>query len=106
MKQALTAIGSALDDRTTAPVTAEGLEAFTELGFVGRERELAALRAAADAAISGRGSIVAVAGEPGIGKTRMVSEVGLVRRPAGSEGRLGALSGRPRAPRPTGRGCR
>jgi class 3 adenylate cyclase/RecA/RadA recombinase len=74
VKQALQAIGSALDERPASPAAAEGLEALTDLGFVGRESELAALRAAADAAISGRGSIVAVAGEPGIGKTRLVSE--------------------------------
>ena len=43
--------------------------------FVGRERELAALReAAADRARAGTPSIVVIAGEPGIGKTRLVAE--------------------------------
>jgi len=37
--------------------------------IVGRDRELAALRSAAESARGGRGSIVALAGEPGIGKT-------------------------------------
>jgi hypothetical protein len=35
--------------------------------FVGRERELALLRAAVDHALAGRGRNVALAGEPGIG---------------------------------------
>jgi len=43
--------------------------------FVGRQREMAELRSALDDAISGRGSIVMLAGEPGIGKTRMAQEL-------------------------------
>jgi DNA-binding NarL/FixJ family response regulator len=38
--------------------------------FVGRERELAALGAAVEHTLAGRGRILALAGEPGIGKTR------------------------------------
>jgi DNA-binding CsgD family transcriptional regulator/tetratricopeptide (TPR) repeat protein len=44
-------------------------------GFVGRSAALAALRGALDAAVSGRGSTVLVAGEAGIGKTRVVAEL-------------------------------
>ena len=43
--------------------------------FVGRERELRELTAALDAARSGRGSIALIGGEPGIGKTRLASEL-------------------------------
>ena len=38
--------------------------------FVGREKELAALGAAIEQTLSGNGRILALAGEPGIGKTR------------------------------------
>lgn len=41
------------------------------LGLVGREHELAQLGAALDAALSGRGRLVVLTGEPGIGKTAL-----------------------------------
>jgi DNA-binding NtrC family response regulator/tetratricopeptide (TPR) repeat protein len=43
--------------------------------FVGREPELAALHAQWQEARQGRGRIVAVVGEPGIGKTRLIFEL-------------------------------
>jgi tetratricopeptide (TPR) repeat protein len=43
--------------------------------FVGRERELGELRAGLEIAISGRGRLFLVAGEPGIGKTRLLGEL-------------------------------
>ncbi len=43
--------------------------------FVGRRREMETLAAALDAAVSGRGQIVMLAGEPGIGKTRIAQEL-------------------------------
>ena len=39
--------------------------------FVGRQREMSELRAALDNAMSGNGRLVMLAGEPGIGKTRI-----------------------------------
>ena len=38
--------------------------------FVGRQREMAALEAALEEALAGRGKLVMLVGEPGIGKTR------------------------------------
>lgn len=46
--------------------------------FVGRVQELAELASAIEEAASGRGSLVLVTGEPGIGKTRLMSELGRV----------------------------
>ena len=43
--------------------------------FVGRVREVEILESALRAALDGHGSIVALAGEPGIGKTRLAEEI-------------------------------
>ena len=43
--------------------------------FVGREWEMAGLRAAIDDTVTGAGRIVMLAGEPGFGKTRMAEEL-------------------------------
>ena len=43
--------------------------------FVGREQELTALRAVVEDALAGRGRILLLAGEPGIGKTRTAQEL-------------------------------
>jgi DNA-binding NarL/FixJ family response regulator len=43
--------------------------------FVGREGELAELSADLEVAVAGRGGVVVLAGEPGIGKTRLAEEL-------------------------------
>ena len=43
--------------------------------FVGRERELAELRAVLDDACAGHGRLLLLSGEPGIGKTRLAEEI-------------------------------
>lgn len=44
--------------------------------FVGRDAEMAILRNRIDDAIQGKGSLVLISGEPGIGKTRLLTEAG------------------------------
>ncbi|HEY5903225.1 MAG TPA: ABC transporter substrate-binding protein, partial [Anaerolineales bacterium] len=67
----------------SAPGSGRGLH---ELGspFVGREQELAALKAALDDLSTGRGQIVAILGEAGIGKSRLVEESRRADREASS----------------------
>ena len=43
--------------------------------FIGRERELKDLVGSLDNALDGRGGLVMIAGEPGIGKTRLTEEL-------------------------------
>jgi len=44
-------------------------------GFIGRQQEMAVLAAALDDSLAGRGQMVMLAGEPGIGKTRLAQEL-------------------------------
>jgi tetratricopeptide (TPR) repeat protein len=53
-------------------------------GFVGRERELEELRAGLGEALSGRGQLLLLAGEPGIGKTALADELAGTARGAGA----------------------
>jgi predicted ATPase len=53
--------------------------------FIGRAEEVAALRAAIDASLGGQASLVMVAGEPGIGKTRLAEEAGAYARLRGAQ---------------------
>ena len=51
--------------------------------FVGRERELAELESRLDDAMSGRGSLALIVGEPGIGKSRLAEELAVRARARG-----------------------
>jgi DNA-binding SARP family transcriptional activator len=75
-------------DRPTDPSTSAADEVTREgspLGvFVGRAHETARLRAALDEALAGRGRLVFLTGEQGIGKTRMAIELGEEARRRGA----------------------
>lgn len=43
--------------------------------FIGRQQELATLTTALDSALAGGGQVVMLAGEPGIGKTRLAHQL-------------------------------
>src|SRR5260221_3855932 len=58
--------------RSAEPQSARVSSSTTEVPFVGREGELGALRACLADAGRGRGRVLLVGGEPGIGKSRFV----------------------------------
>ena len=69
---------SAAPSPTTASIDARQANPLDRLAggvFVGREREMDELRGGLDDALSGRGRLLLLLGEPGIGKTRMTEEL-------------------------------
>jgi len=67
-----------LDLTATAESSAEEVQPLDSLAggvFVGRQRELGELKACLEDALSGRGRLVTLVGEPGIGKTRTAQEL-------------------------------
>ncbi len=67
-------------------MAAEFASAFLgrEVGFVDREKELSMLRNLYSKALEGKGQILFITGEAGIGKTRLVTEFGEYARTSGS----------------------
>ena len=63
----------ALIAERTDPEPVRGVDEF-ELALVGRDAQLAQVRAAAADALAGSGGVVSVTGEPGVGKSRLASE--------------------------------
>jgi ABC-type transport system substrate-binding protein len=72
--QELKGLGSPLDAFRVMRVL-ESEPAPPSLPLVGRDFELTVLERTMDALVEGRGAIVSIIGEPGIGKTRLVWEV-------------------------------
>ena len=60
-----------------APLHGDGhaLDSLAGGMFVGRQREMGELKACLEDALSGRGRLVTLVGEPGIGKTRTAQEL-------------------------------
>ena len=61
----------------------------TSADFVGRQRELGELVSALDDALAGRGRLVMLVGEPGIGKTRTAQELVAIAEQRGAQVLLG-----------------
>jgi class 3 adenylate cyclase len=59
-----------------APVQRRGILAPPRTPLVGRDTEQANLRRAVDEALAGHGGLAFVAGEAGVGKSRLVTEIG------------------------------
>jgi tetratricopeptide (TPR) repeat protein len=58
-----------------APDETHALDSLAGGVFVGRQREMGELKAALEDALSGRGRLLTLVGEPGIGKTRTAQEL-------------------------------
>ena len=71
--------------RAGESVRTNPLERLAQGVFVGRETELTALRRAFDNALGGRGELVMLVGEPGIGKTRTTFELETYARMRGAQ---------------------
>jgi tetratricopeptide (TPR) repeat protein/transcriptional regulator with XRE-family HTH domain len=69
--------------RASLTPTGGFLGAVPEGRLIGRERELSAIQGAIDAVMEGSGRFLVVAGEPGVGKTRLSQEATLACRDRG-----------------------
>jgi hypothetical protein len=94
--QSADALLSALNAVTTTSVpqiteapAANPLDRLAAGVFVGREREVDELRRGLDDALSGRGQLLLLVGEPGIGKTRTASELCTYARLRGAQVLIG-----------------
>ncbi|MBI4517691.1 MAG: protein kinase [Deltaproteobacteria bacterium] len=77
---------------STAPglaVNANPLDRMAAGAFVGREAAMHELRAGLEAALSGRGQLLLLVGEPGIGKTRTAEELATYARVRGAQVLIG-----------------
>ena len=64
-----------MTEPASQPERSSLLRSQSKVMFVGRQQEMAELRSALDDALSGKGRLVMLVGEPGIGKTRTAQEL-------------------------------
>lgn len=76
---------SAVRERPEEPASANPLDRLASGVFVGRDDELEVLRAGVDQALGGRGRVLLLVGEPGIGKTRTSEELTTYARLRGAQ---------------------
>ena len=81
----LQTVPSLTADDAPVPASAPVTQAASFGRFVGRAQELEALKAWFDETMSGRGRLVMVVGEPGIGKTRLVEELSVYTAVRGAQ---------------------
>ena len=68
-------LATSVEQPDAAPDGAHALDSLAGGVFVGRQREMVELKACLEDALSGRGRLVTLVGEPGIGKTRTAQEL-------------------------------
>jgi tetratricopeptide (TPR) repeat protein len=73
--QSMTDVLADLDRQAAAATAPKEEPGETPIPLIGREQEFAELKRAMNEAIAGRGSIVMVGGEPGIGKTHLTGAI-------------------------------
>jgi DNA-binding SARP family transcriptional activator len=71
---------SILRHDSTLDVLAPPVRSGSSAGFVGRESEITELEAALEGAVAGSGGLLLLAGEAGIGKTRLAEELAALAR--------------------------
>jgi len=74
--------------RAATPGTMRGIEGLRS-PLIGRGDQLDVLRRQLDAAVNGSGSVVALIGEAGLGKSRLIAELHQVAHTANTYGRVG-----------------
>jgi hypothetical protein len=85
-RRALEAAAKAPPEEFPAPDESENpLEGLAGGVFVGRERELEEMRALLEDALGGRGHLLLLTGEPGIGKTRTAEELATYAQVRGAQ---------------------
>ncbi|SKB07358.1 Transcriptional regulatory protein, C terminal [Aeromicrobium choanae] len=98
LQTALLRQDSALDWNPPPEPADEGSPASAPWPMVGRDQQLAALARSLDAALAGTTSFAAITGEPGIGKSRLATELGLRAAAAGAVVAVGRCSSDEGAP--------